>query len=528
MYGRFAWGLPGFVRSTISLDEARSLVQRRLEERDRRFIVMLERGVLRAPRSPYPKLMALAGCEIGDIKAVVRSRGLQAALRALRAAGVYVTFEEFKGRTPIVRGGRVIEVTPQNFDNPFLSKCFEAESGGSTGVATRVTLDLDHYVAQAPLLLLTYHAHGIVEAPRAMWFGRLPDSTGLGTILVTMPFRNIPRRWFVPAPPGRSPGSIKGRLATAAVYATGRLSGLRVPWPENLPLEQAGVIARWVASTLRKHGQCVVGSHLSKAMRVCLAASEEGLDIRGAVFTVGGEPPTKAKTEVFRRVGARHVPSYWFREAGCIGQACAQPDGHNDIHLFSDAHALIQAPRPVPGVQGVNVDAFLFTSLLPTAPKLLLNVESDDYGIVEKRRCGCFLGECGLTTHVREIRSYRKLTGEGVTLVGSDVLTIIEDLLPERFGGSPLDYQLHEEEDEHGFTRLTLVVSPRLEIPDEDQLITTVLEAISTAGDGGALAREVLDDASTLQVRREEPTMTAAGKLMPLHLRRRTTSGLNR
>jgi len=92
----------------------------------------------------------------------------------------------------------------------------------------------------------------------------------------------------------------------------------------------------------------------------------------------------------------------------------------------------------VPG-SDITVDAFHFTTLLPTARKLLLNVESDDYGVVETRSCGGPLESYGYTEHLRQIRSFRKLTGEGVTLVGSEMLRILEEVLPARFGGSPLD-----------------------------------------------------------------------------------------
>ena len=96
-----------------------------------------------------------------------------------------------------------------------------------------------------------------------------------------------------------------------------------------------------------------------------------------------------------------------------------------------------------------------------------MNVESDDYGVIEEQSCGCPLECYGYTEHLREIRSFRKLTGEGVALVGSDMVRILEEVLPGRLGGSPLDYHLMEEEDADGFTRLSLVVSPRIEIADE-------------------------------------------------------------
>jgi hypothetical protein len=175
---------------------------------------------------------------------------------------------------------------------------------------------------------------------------------------------------------------------------------------------------------------------------------------------------------------------------------------------------LILNPHRVEG-SGTTVDAFCFTSLLPTAPKLMLNVETDDYGIVETRACGCPLDEAGWHTHLRQIRSYKKLTGEGMTLVGNDMLRVLEEDLPGRFGGSALDYQLREEEDERGFTRLTLVVSPRVGIDDEAAVLRALLAGIARGGPGAALTGAVWAQAGALRLERSEPVWTEAGKLMP-------------
>ena len=62
--------------------------------------------------------MKLAQCELGDIEKMVRDKGLEGTLLALWKAGVYITFEEFKGCKPIVRNGQVILVQTHDFDNP--------------------------------------------------------------------------------------------------------------------------------------------------------------------------------------------------------------------------------------------------------------------------------------------------------------------------------------------------------------------------------------------------------------------------
>jgi hypothetical protein len=190
---------------------------------------------------------------------------------------------------------------------------------------------------------------------------------------------------------------------------------------------------------------------------------------------------------------------------------------------MEDHLAMIQASRTVPGFS-IEVPAFCYTSLLASAPKLLLNVESDDYGTVDERPCGCTWEGLGFRTHLRDIRSFRKLTGEGVTLVGSDMERILDEVLPSRYGGSALDYQFAEEEDANGFTRLTLRVAPHLPLPADAEVVEFVLGALDRAGGGASMAQAMWRQAGTLRISRETPTMTSRGKMLPLDLRARVTS----
>jgi hypothetical protein len=180
---------------------------------------------------------------------------------------------------------------------------------------------------------------------------------------------------------------------------------------------------------------------------------------------------------------------------------------------------MIQATRKVPGFD-IEVPAFCFTSLLPTAAKMLLNVESDDYGAVDTRPCGCAWEKLGFPVHIRDIRSFRKLTGEGITLVGSDIERILDEFLPARYGGSALDYQFAEEEDSRGFTRLILRVDPRIVVPDEHNMIEFVLNSLRQLGGAAAVAEGAWRRANTLSIRRETPEMTSRWKLLPLDIRK--------
>jgi hypothetical protein len=516
---RFAAGLPAFVRQKMTLDEARGIILRRMVERERNFLRSVERGVFGRPRSPYRSLLEEARCGSADLRAMVRRDGLEATLRALREAGVYVTFEEFKGLEPIIRNGREIPARPEDFDNPRFTRYYSATTGGTTGGGRRVSVDLEHLTARVPMQMVAEDIYGLIGIPTLLWFDILPGS-GLGSVLTRVPYGNAPERWYSPISAGDLAPLLRYRVANRLIVEVARLSGAPVPRPKLLRLERAEVIAQWAAEALAKHGRCVVRTHVSKALRVCLAARELGIDLTGAVISAGGEPPTDAKVLEIERSGARFLSGYHFTEVGPVGLTCVNPVDRNDQHLFSDHLALIQHPRTLPGFD-VTVDAFYFTTLLPTAPKLLLNVESDDCGLLETRSCGCPWEELGFKEHIRHIRSFRKLTGEGVTLLGSEMERILEEVLPARFGGSPLDYQLLEEEDEQGFTRLNLVVSPRLSIEDERELLATVGAALQRSSPAGDLSRAVWQQADTLRIRRMEPIWTRRGKLVPLQFSRR-------
>ena len=527
MYTRFAWGLRGFLKHTLALEEAKAIIKRRMEEREINFLRLVRRGIFGYPKSPYLPLMKLAQCEMGDIENMVKTKGLEGTLKALRKAGVYITFEEFKGREPMVRNGKVIPVKAHDFDNPYLNHYYHVETGGTTGAGTRVPLDLDHIVAQTPFYMAANDAHDLLSVPAISWYGLLPDETGLLYILFRTCYRCVPVKWFFPVTRQNLRPSLKNRFATQYIIMVGRMLGHPIPWPEPVPLDQEILVARWVADILKNHGRCLLSTHISMLMRVSLAAQEEGLDLTGATFMGGGEPPTPAKVREITRSGARYVPHYFFVETGVVGWGCARPTEINDLHFFKDSLALIQYPRQVPG-SVMAVDAFHFTTLFSTAPKIMLNVESDDYGVIETRSCGCLLESYGYTEHVRGIHSFRKLTGEGVTLVGSEMIHILEEVLPTRFGGSPLDYQLLEEEDEQGFTRLCLLISPLVGNVNEEAVIDTVLESLRRSSVSADLARHMWNQAKSLRIKRVQPIWTARGKLMPLHLSQRFESTISK
>ena len=49
-----------------------------------------------------------------------------------------------------------------------------------------------------------------------------------------------------------------------------------------------------------------------------------------------------------------------------------------------------------------------------------------------------------------------------MNFLGADLIRLIEEVLPARFGGAPTDYQFVEREDARGLPKVDLRVSPRI------------------------------------------------------------------
>lgn len=517
-FGQFPVALRRLLKHTLTLDDVQRIVRERMEHREDNFLRIIKKSVYDHPSSPYLALLKMVGCEFEDLNLLVKNQGLEGALSKLREEGFYVTFEEFKGRKPITRYGKAIPVKASDFDNPFARRDYTSQTGGSTGLATYVALNLDYFIDKMPHQMLTFSAHNMMGAPIVYWQSILPGS-GFHSILQRTDLREPLHHWFSYQGWCESKYWLKYDIATLYMYLWLRLLGARVPFPKIVKLNQPLVIAHWIHNMLKTHPCCVLNGHPSHALRVAIAAYEAGLDLTGATVRIAGEPVTSSKVAMMRRVGLRIVPSYTMTETCNIAVGCVNPIATDDMHLLKDAFALITYPHLVEGFDTI-VPAFNLTTLLDTTSKLMINVQVDDYGIVEERTCGCELETYGYITHVREIHSYSKLVGEGVTLIGNEMLRILEEDLPARFGGSSLDYQLMEQEDERGFTRLYLIIHPRIKIIDEQAVIEVVLKGLRGSSPMADAARTVWQQAQTLQIKRQEPVVTAAGKFLPLHIQR--------
>jgi hypothetical protein len=291
--------------------------------------------------------------------------------------------------------------------------------------------------------------------------------------------------------------------------------GAPLPLPDYLPENDFSPVARWIAGRKQEGLPCVVRTVVSPAVRVAAAARDAGLDIAGTLFMVGGEALTDAKRAAIEAAGCEAYPRYVITEVGPIGCACRRMRTGNSVHMHSDGVAVITRRRCAP-LSGVEVNSLMFTNLLPFAPLFLINAEMDDAGIVEPVDCDCEFARAGLNWRIRDIYSYGKLTGQGITLMGSDIVNIMESVLPQRFGGAPGDYQLVEYDGARQ-AQLELRISPRAGAGPPAAVRDFLLREIRGCY-GGALASRVWTHSGGLEAVVAEPFATRGGKVLPLHL----------
>jgi hypothetical protein len=515
MFGRYATGIRAFLKTSLTADECLRIVSDQRARRVESFLALLEYGVYGNRRSPFRLLLEHAGISFADAVTQVRTGGLEATLEDWYDRGVYISIDEFKGRKPIVRGDLVITTSPSDFDNPLLVQHYETRTGGSRGPRTRLVVDLDlltHEAAQTHVFLAAFN---IEQMPVGIWREVLPGAVGIKTLLRHTRIGGRVLTWFTPRKPIARLEDIKYQAFTMATALISRMAGTPMPMPKYVPAREAERIARWLAAQKAAGAPAILDTNTSTAVRTCLAARDNNLDIAGSVFRVSAEPYTSAKDAIVRERGCRTASHYSCAELGYIGLACAHPAAVDEVHLMTDKVALIERHKTVGGGDHA-VTALAFTTVLTSCPKLMLNVELGDYATVTRRDCGCLLETLGFTTHLHDVRSWEKLNSAGVTFLGTELIALVEDVLPARFGGHAMDYQFVEEE-EGGLPRVSILVHPRLDGISEADVIETVLETLRHCP-GGGLMSDSWREAGTLRVVRREPYITGAFKLLPLHI----------
>jgi hypothetical protein len=514
---RFVRRLRPYLAEPLGRDTALELLARQRAAREDSFLETLRRGVWGNPRSPYLALLDRAGATFEDVAALVRRDGLEPALGRLFDAGVYVTLDEFKGLRPIRRSGFERPVTAADFDNPLVTDTLQATGGGTRSRGRRLVFDLDHITDDVPSHALLIGAFDVARAPMVLWRPAPPGAAGIRRALIHAKAGGTIAAWLSQS---RVPGWLtlpSQRLVSEAV-AWGS-AGLRVaiPRPRYLSLDRAVDVARCLVSLRDANRPAHLQTSVSSAVRVVLAAADAGLDLSGTFVGVGGEPLTDARARLFEAAGCRYSSFYSMTDCGQIGIGCADRRAPDDVHLNDGKVAVIQPRRqqetgsdPVPG-------ALYCTTLLGSSPKLLLNMETGDRGVLETRDCGCLSGAMGLRRHLRHVRSYEKLTTEGMHFAGDVLLDLVEEGLPGRFGGAPTDYQFVEDRRGH-LSKIQIVVSPRVGFVQDEHVVAFVLGRLSAGSAGNRMMSAYVGQARALTVERRDPYATPTAKIAALHV----------
>lgn len=510
---RFAADLGPLLRRAPTAHEARALLEERVRHRDRDFLALTRLAIFGHGASPYRALLRIAGCEYPDLEQLVRGEGLDGALHRLARAGVYLTQDEFKGRQPVVRGSESVTVLPSALWNPLLRGSLLARTSGSRGVGLIVpdNVGFDQDLGLGMRFWMLAHGGGAIRT--AAWY--VPGGAAVAGLVVLTAAGHRPERWFSQVDPS-APG-LHSRYAWSAriLRWTGLAVGRPLPSPEYAPLRAPHGVVRWLRAVIEAGQTPFLITGVSAAIRLAGAAEDAGLDIRGTRAVVGGEPVTARRLAAIRSGGIEPIPWYSTMEAGIVALGCLAPNGPDDMHWVTNQHAVIQ-----PGAAAATGDDTLYlTSLRPTARLVLLNVSLGDQATLENRACGCPLAGFGWAGHVHTVRSREKLTAAGMTFADQDVVHLLDEVLPARFGGGPTHYQLLEEETPEGQPRLTLLVHPSVGAFDAEAVRNVFLASLGAGSGAAQLMANVWRDANLLQVERRAPEATFTGKILHLHQR---------
>jgi hypothetical protein len=498
---RFSMRARRLLRHTITASEAQAMIRDGVARRASRFLATLDRAIYANASSPYRKLLVSAGCERGDVVRLVDTEGLEAALSALAGQGVFVSYDEFKCRRPVVRGSQTFHFRPDDFNDPLLSDHISASTSGTRGAPVSVPIDADHIAELAPSWSIFLEEHDCLTTPLMFW---TPGHPGVAARYLSCAHLGLKYvNWFI----SEGVESMAGRAYAAYVHRVARWAG-GFPPPEQASFAEPRRVLETVRVRLVENGRAALNTAPSAAVKLSLAAQQDGVSLTGLTFLLGSEPLTPARRHTIEASGARVAALYGSSEAPWIGGQCRHPAHPDAVHVLLDGYAIVS-----PAV-GSN-RALLLTSLRRVLPKVLLNTDIGDRADVDRSACDCLYGRLGCELRLHSIRSADKITEFGVTFAVNDVFRVLEEGLPSRCGGVAGDYQLVEMRKANGLPHYAMMVNPQLSGIDDERVLAAFFAEIGRLEDhyrfmAAAWARE-----KVVTVRRAPPMIAASGKVLP-------------
>jgi hypothetical protein len=464
---------------------------------------------------PYTRLFRLAGCTYADLEAEVGRRGLEDTLRSLLAEGVYLTLDEFRGNTEIVRGGLHIRSSLADWENTAgCGPLLNVSSGSSSGKSLKTMHSLEYFKFRIACGRIMRDE--LRDGPRAAitMLSILPSSIGLAGCLSATKLGYRSGRWFALGGGGSLRKNLHYKVLTSAIVARLRLAGAGVPYPTYLAPDDFVPVAAFIAERKAAGVPATIVGMVSSTSRVAAAALDAGLDIRGTFALVTGESLTDVKRNVIEQAGIEVYPLYSTSEFGGIGMPCRQMRAGNCVHITLAGLALVSRRQETWGDE--DGEALHITSLLPYAPHMLINVETGDTGVIERTTCDCEFSRLGYDFQVRDIAATSKLRGQGYTLSAPEVIRLLEEGLARKFGGIPGDYQLLEVEGK-AQTEMVLRIHPRANVASPQQVFAYFLDKCRHTY-GGSLAVLHWTESKGIRVEVAPPILAASGKFRAVRL----------
>lgn len=508
--------LPPILRRPIRAGEVHKVLRYELTHRAENFLQLMRDGVFRNPASPYLRLLKLVGCELGDLNHLVVKEGLEGALQVLFRKGVYLTVEESKGRRAVVRGSARFHVIPDDMRNPALRVDLVSTTGGSRGPGSPVPIELSTLRDHAMEIFVDLEVKDGFS-----WVGATWSVPGGGNLkrLIYYSLCGLPITGWFSLVGATAPGLHSRYLWSARLLRwSSRLGGVTLPQPIHVGLQDPGPILGWISDVLRAGKTPYLHAYVSCVTRICQTAMDSNVSLAGVHFAMGGEPITPGRLALIEKAGARAYPHYSSEESGHVGRGCLAPEAADEVHVIQNRYGLIQPGDDT--VPELPRNALLITAITPRARVILINFSLGDEATLTNRRCGCPLERIGWKTHLHTIRSFEKLTAGGMTFYHADLIRVLEEVLPRKFGGGPTDYQLLEIETANSEPSVRLRVHPRLGPMDPEQVRQTFLDTIGAGSGVERVMMLVWRDAGLPIVEREAPRVTGGGKILHVHLDR--------
>jgi hypothetical protein len=505
---RFAYSLIKSFKKPWTPRRSASFMKHGVVNRDTNFLDLCDSQIFENKQSPYQKLFDCTGYTKEKLTALVKNKGLEAALLQLAADGIYLDIDEFKGKKPVIRPGLQMTIDASAFDiikGPGVT--LKSSGSRGPGMRTRIGIPGLRLVASNLLLILTFLKSE--HLPIVLYYP-MPSVSGIIHLIVFTMAGKPPAAWFSQIPL-TSLWLSKTGLKLLFLKAGARLTGISLPSPEFADINRPVNMALWLKKKCPKGA--TIPTFTGSALHLVQTAETAGIKLPPLTFFLGGEPITEKKRRIIEASGHHVFPWYSSVETGRIAIGCLSASNADDMHLLNDRIAAVIHPRRVDATDSLR-SSLLLSSIHPDMYKFFLNVETGDEAVLDNRSCGCPWEAIGLNQHLSSVQSFEKLTLEGMSIVADNLFQFVEEELPARCGGTSVNYQFTEEEDTKGMTRLVLSASPA--IPMETDRIQDVLMELFYGLQSTAFAARYLAQADAITVRREHPVLTRSGKILAL------------